>query len=537
MADRGGVVFGHRPVPGVRLAELVASLSLATDLGLGQPQEHVLRQTVLATRLGSVAGLSDSERAAAFYVSLLAWVGCIADSHELARWFDDDTAIRAASYDVNRTGLPMMRFLFGNLALDGSPFERASTVGRFLGGGMRDVMSSIAAHCQTTGDVADRLGLADEVRRALPQVMERWDGKGGPSGLAGDQIERVMRVIHVANEAEVCWRVGGEPAAVAMLRERSGSEFDPTLVELAVQHAPELFDGLEAVDAWSIVIDGCSALDRPLADAELRTALETFADYADVKSPWFLGHSRAVAALASEAARRAGLAPSEVDLVERAGFVCRLGTIGVAAGSWNRPGPLTPIEWERVRTVPYLTERVLRRQPRLAEIGAVAGMFHERLDGSGYPHGLAGGAIPPAARILAAAEVYQALREARPHRPARGRAEAEGVLRSEVSAGRLDPDAVDAVLAAAGHRTRRRPSLVGGLTIRESEVLALLVRGLPNKQIAAALAMSPRTVGSHIEHIYSKIGVSTRGSAAMYAMRHGLVDATPADEELAQSIG
>jgi DNA-binding CsgD family transcriptional regulator len=184
-----------------------------------------------------------------------------------------------------------------------------------------------------------------------------------------------------------------------------------------------------------------------------------------------------------------------------------------------------------------MTERVLKRQPRLAEIGSLAGMFHERIDGSGYPRGLSGSAIPPAARVLAVAEVYQALREARPHRAAFSRRQAQALLLDEAAAGRLDPAAVTAVLAAAGHRTRRRPNLVGGLTAREAEVLALLVRGLPNKQIAARLAISPRTVGSHIEHIYSKIGVGTRGSAAMYALGHGIVDATPADEEAFQTVG
>ena len=209
----------------------------------------------------------------------------------------------------------------------------------------------------------------------------------------------------------------------------------------------------------------------------------------------------------------------------------------MSARTWNRPGALSRIERERVRTVPYLTERVLKRQPQLAEIGTIAGMVHERLDGSGYARGLSGPAIPAAARILAAADVYQALREARPHREARSRPEAEALLRGEAAAGRLDPTSVDAVLAAAGHRPRRQPTLVAGLSAREVEVLALAVRGLPNKQIAHALGISPRTVGSHIEHIYTKIGVSTRGSAAMYAMRHGIVDATPADEEMPEPIG
>ncbi len=522
-------------VPGVRLSELVASLSLATDLGLGQPQEHVLRQTVIANRLAAAVGLSEGERAAAFYVSLLAWVGCVADSHELSRWFDDDNQIRAASYEVDRAGLPMMRFLLGHLALGGSPLQRVSMVGQFLAGGIIDVMSSIASHCETTGDIADRLGLTPEVRRALQQVMERWDGKGGPAGLSGDQIERVMRVLHVANEAEVFWRTGGLPVVLEMLRRHRGRALDPALVDICVERADEIFGDLDGVDAWSAVIDGCTALDKELDETELQTALQTMADYADVKSPWFLGHSRAVAALAAEASRRAGLPAGEVEAVECAGLVCRLGTIGVAGGTWNRPGPLSRIEWERVRTVPYLTERVLHRQPRLAAIGAIASMFHERVDGSGYPRGLSGSAVSTAARLLAAAEVYQASIEARPYRPAASRAEAEAVLLGEAAGGRLDSAAVDAVLAAAGHRTRRRPNLVAGLTAREAEVLALLVRGLSNKDIAASLAISPRTAGSHAEHIYNKLGVSTRGSAAMFAMRHGIVNATPADTEMLET--
>jgi HD-GYP domain-containing protein (c-di-GMP phosphodiesterase class II) len=260
-------------------------------------------------------------------------------------------------------------------------------------------------------------------------------------------------------------------------------------------------------------------------DSETHRALETLADYADVKSPWFTGHSRAVAALVRDAARRARVPPAEAELMEQAALVCRLGVIGVSAGIWDKPGRLSASEQERVRTVPYLTERVLDRQPRLNKIGKIAGMAYERLDGSGYPRGLSGGSIPRAARFLAAAEVYRSLREDRAHRKALDPERAKATLLEEASAGRLDGPAVNAVLRAAGHQTRRAPALVDGLTAREAEVLALLVRGMSNKEIASSLSVSKRTVGTHIEHIYSKIGVTARGAAAMYAMRHGLVDA------------
>jgi DNA-binding CsgD family transcriptional regulator len=212
-----------------------------------------------------------------------------------------------------------------------------------------------------------------------------------------------------------------------------------------------------------------------------------------------------------------------VRLVQRAALVHDLGVIGVPTSVWDKAGPLSPAERERVRTHPYLTERILSRQPRLTEIGAIAGLHHERADGSGYPRGLRGEAIPLGARLVAVADVFHALGEDRPHRGRLDASSRAGALRAEVKAGRLDPDAVDAVLHAAGHRVPRRPALPAGLSTREVEVLILVARGLQNKEIARRMSVSARTVSSHLEHAYTKIGVTTRGAAAMYAMGHGLV--------------
>ena len=511
--------------PEVRLAELIASLSLATDLGLGQPQEHVLRQTVIATRLAAAAGMAPELQAAAFYVSLLAWMGCVADSHELAHWFGDDLQMRADSYHVDKAGPGMARFLLGHLAQGQPALQRITMVGRFLAQGVAEMPKLFVSHCQTASDIADRLDLPPEVRAALLDAFERWDGKGVPGRARGTQIQPVTRVVHIADDAEVHHRTGGVDGALEMLRSRRGTEFDPELVDVCCARSDEIFGGLDTVDAWASVIGGCASLDRTIPDAELTAVLRVFADYADLKSPWFLGYSRRVAELTAAAARAAGLSADDVALAERAALVHRIGAIGVSTGIWNKPGPLTIAERERVRTVPYLTERVLCRQPRLCEIGAVAAAGHERMDGSGYPRGLTGTAIPAPARLLAAAAVYQALGEDRPHRTALARADRAAALRAEVTAGRLDGAAVGAVLTAAGCRPTRRTPLVAGLTGRELEVLEQLVRGSSNRQIAQHLSITPRTVGTHVEHIYTKIGVSTRGAAAMFAMRHGLVSA------------
>jgi len=181
--------------------------------------------------------------------------------------------------------------------------------------------------------------------------------------------------------------------------------------------------------------------------------------------------------------------------------------------------------WTRV----WDQNMLILSHPRLAEIGAVAGLHHERLDGSGYPRGVGGEAIPVTARLVAAADVYHALGEDRPHRPAVGAERAARVLREDVRSGRLDGESVNAVLAAAGHRVRRRPALPAGLTPREVEVLVLLARGASNKAIARRLSVSARTIGSHVEHVYTKIGVSSRGAAAVFALRHGLASGINTD--------
>jgi HD-GYP domain-containing protein (c-di-GMP phosphodiesterase class II) len=172
---------------------------------------------------------------------------------------------------------------------------------------------------------------------------------------------------------------------------------------------------------------------------------------------------------------------------------------------------------------PYLVERMLSDIPLLRRVGVLAGLHHERLDGSGYPGGLLADSIPWTARLLAAADVYHSCLEPRPHRQALSTIEAEKVLRLEVRAGRLDGGAVDAVLNVAGHRVRRRTELPAGLTPREVEVLTLLARGYSNPRIAGALSVSPKTVSAHLDHIYTKVGVSSRTSAALFAMRHGLL--------------
>jgi HD-GYP domain-containing protein (c-di-GMP phosphodiesterase class II) len=218
-----------------------------------------------------------------------------------------------------------------------------------------------------------------------------------------------------------------------------------------------------------------------------------------------------------------GLPAPEVRALRRAALVHGFGRLGVSNAIWDKAGPLGAGEWERVRMHPYITERMLHQSAALAPLGAVAMQHRERIDGTGYPRGIAGSAISLPARILGAADAYQAMREPRPHREAHGPEEAARLLRGEARAGRLAGDAVEAVLEAGGHRARWRRERPAGLTAREVEVLQLVARGLATKEVADRLAMSPKTAGNHIEHIYAKIGANNRVAASLFAVQHGLL--------------
>jgi HD-GYP domain-containing protein (c-di-GMP phosphodiesterase class II) len=197
--------------------------------------------------------------------------------------------------------------------------------------------------------------------------------------------------------------------------------------------------------------------------------------------------------------------------------------MGVSNAIWEKAGPLTQSERERVRLYPYLTRRVLDRVPALQAVAAVAGAHQERLDGSGYPQGLPAVSLSPAQRILAAADVYCGLTEERHYRPALKAADAAARLQDQARSGKLDTEAVRAVLAAAGERVPRRQSWPDGLTEREVEVLRLLARGYANAAIATVLHIAEKTVRNHVEHIYKKIGANNRTGASLYALRHGIL--------------
>lgn len=512
--------------PPLRLAEVLAMLSLASDLGLGQPMDYLLRSCLLASHLAERLGLAADERRAVYYTALLRWLGCTGHAHEASLLFGNEIRARAHLALID-SGNPSemlrlgLRDLGAGQGLQGRLRALARSSSAELG-----AEGQFRASCQVAQLLSDRLGMDACVRRALWHAFERWDGRGQPDHLRGDAIEPAARVVLVAQDAVVFQRVGGVRAAVDMARHRSGHAYDPAIVQAFCVEAAEVFNDLDQGSAWDRVLATEPAPQRVLSNETLHSALEAVADYIDLKSPWMAGHSRGVAHLASRAGVAAGLSADECAALGQAALLHDLGRCGVDNGIWDKPGPLTESEWERVRLHPYMTARLLSRCTALADLAQVASAHHERLDGSGYYRGVRAADLSLAMRLLAAADAYQAMTERRPHRPPLAASAAADQLREEVRRGRQHGAAVEAVLASAGHRPRRRGVWPDGLTTREVEVLQLVSRGLPNRETARVLSISERTVAHHIQHAYDKIGVSTRGAVVLYALQHDLVDYT-----------
>jgi len=504
----------------LRLAELMAALSLATDLGMGQPMEQALRTCLIATALGERLGLDGVELSEVYYVALLRFLGCSADAYEFAEAVGgDDIGVRAAiAPALGGTSGEFMTQVMPKIGAGRGPIRRARLVAALMTGGRQDIREGVRAGCELAENLAARIGLPAGVRLGMATALEQWSGRGVPGGLAGNAIALSARIVYVARDVEVLNRAGGPDRVRTAVRARSGVAYDPEVANMCLVHLGELLDAAAAASPWDAVLHREPEPHPWVPEARLDSILEAFADFVDLKSPCTAGHSRGVATLAAAAWR------ADPTALRRAGLMHDLGRMSVPNGIWDKPARLTDGEWERVRLHPYYTERIVNRVIRLAPLAQLVGMHHERMDGSGYHRGSQRLDIPAPARVLASADAYQAMTQPRPHRPARSRDEAAETLRAEARAGRLDVSAVDDVLSAAGHQARpTHRAWPAGLSEREVEVLRLICRGGTKKQAAALLNISPSTVDHHVRHIYDKVGVATRAAATLFAVENDLL--------------
>jgi HD-GYP domain-containing protein (c-di-GMP phosphodiesterase class II) len=507
----------------LRLAEAAGVLSLATDLAMGEPLEHGLRTAVLAVRLAEAMALPEDDRVTVFYTGVLHFAGCTAESEIDARFFGDELAARPQMMAVafgSRLDLVTTAARVAHPGL--ARRARAAAMARSVFGGVAEFRRWAASHCDVARVLGARMGLSEQVQRALRHLWERWDGKGMPGELRGEQIPLAVRLMQVAQDADMAWQHGGTELAGRILAERAGSGLDPRAVRAFLELGDRVYEGMDAPSVWAEAMRAEPG-SQPVVDGErLDACLSAIADFADLKSMWTVGHSRAVAQLAGQAGAAAGLASADIVLLRRAGLVHDIGRIAVPVHVWAKPGPLNRDEREQVRLHAYHSERVLGAAAALRPLARLAGSHGERCDGSGYHRGSRAGDLPLTAWLLAAADCHQAMREPRPHRAALSAAAAADQLSQEAAAGKLTPEAVNAVLTAAGQACRpvRRPA---GLSERECEVLSLLARGMATKQVARQLGISPKTCDHHIQSLYSKAGVYTRAGATLFALEHGLI--------------
>ena len=448
-------------------------------------------------------------------------MGCTGNSHETAMLFGgDDRAILGLVQELaGGDGLEWAQVAARHIASLAPELAATRTREWFLTDGREAGRNAGASACEVSTTLARRLGLPLAVQAGLDQVYERWDGHG-PGAVGGEQLCVPARVSHVVDVVEIAFRAGGVPAARELIRRRTGSHFDPAIAELFERRADDLLDGLDDLDTLQAALDAEPTPQPRCPRAELEGLARAIADFADLKSPWTLGLSPAVAELAARAAPE-----EERETVMLAGLLHDLGRVAVPNGIWDKPKALVPAQWERVRLHTYYTERILARTPVFAGLATVAGAHHERIDGSGYHRGVGGDALSDEMRLLAVADAYVAMTNDRPHRVALTGEAAAVALRAQVDAGGLCGRAVAAVLEAAGQECAPAPVAPCGLTEREVEVLGLVAHGMTNKEIAGSLFLSAKTVQHHVAHIYDKIDRCTRAGAAMFAMEHRLVSA------------
>jgi HD-GYP domain-containing protein (c-di-GMP phosphodiesterase class II) len=523
-ADGSAELAARRVDDSIRAAELVGALSLATDLGTGQPLEHALRTAVLAVRLGELAEASREELADTYYVGLLHASGCTSNGHEATLLFGEDIEHRAAFFLIDPSDpAQVLGFYRTHVGPGREPAMRERMIQAALADPAR-ARDSFAAMCEVAQRFAGWLDLGAGVEAALEHVFARWDGKGLPREIGGEELPLPVRLLHVARDFSLFLTASGRDDARAVLERRAGAAYDPQLAELGAHHLGDVCAELDESRIWEHALESEPFPHVRLGGDDIDAGFAAFAALTGLKSPWFREHSTATADLAEAAAWRLGLPPETVAFVRRAALAADLGRVGVSNAIWEKPGPLGFGEWERVRLHPHFTERAFAQSHALAPIGLLAGSHHERLDGSGYHRGLSGSTLDTTTRILAAADCYTAMRTVRPYRPALEPQAAETELRREVEDRRLDAEAVDAVLAAAGHSVPKRPrALPAGLTRRELEVLLALVLGHSNQAIADGLGISAKTVGHHVQHVYRKAGVSSRAAATVWAFEHDLV--------------
>jgi HD-GYP domain-containing protein (c-di-GMP phosphodiesterase class II) len=481
-----------QPASPIQVFDAIRAIAFVGDLSMGQPIDHSVRTAWLASRLAAAIGHDAAMQGHVACVSLLRWSGCTANAPEFADLMGDDVGGRRTMLSTASAGMTA---------------DFARSVGPLA-----------EIHCEVSGDIARTLGMPPAVELPLRHIFESFDGRGKPHGLDASRIPEAVFIVCIAGDLEIFSRVHGLNNALRYIAERADARYPAPLVEVVRQHAVDWLHELEQ--------GGAAEPQLPTAALHGTTApLELIADVIDLKLPWMTGFSRRVADAALRCAAGLGLGAAQQQTVYRAGLVHGIGRASVSNTVWDASGVRSEADMERLRLVPYWTERAARRIATLRAEAEVASFVDERLDGSGFFRGAKAAAIDIEGRVLAVAAHWVSLRTGRPGRAALSEDEAVAAMRDEAQAGRLD---AQAVAALTGHPQQPTDASSANdaaalLSGREVEVLGRISLGESNKEAARSLGISPSTVRAHLENIFRKLGCTTRAAATLKALTLGLL--------------
>lgn len=432
----------------VGLAEMLSALSHALDMTEGQPAGHTLRACLVGMRLGDELGLDREQREALYYALLLKDAGCSSNAARMAVLFgspDQQVKYSMKLVDWHQAGRLAVH-TFRNTGRDGGLIARIS---HFLRIARTPDMTRdlIAIRCDRGAEIVRSIGFPEATAFAVRSLDEHWNGRGYPDGLAGEAIPLLSRICLLAQTMEIFFSARGADAAMDTVRLRRGTWFDPRLADMVLSWRKDeaWWSRLGAVDvADHVVAAEPGGAARQVDDDGLDRIAQAFAEIIDAKSPFTFRHSTGVAAYARDVAGTLGLPPEERRRIFRAGLLHDIGKLGISNRILDKAGPLTPEERSTVEQHPVYSRDILQRVSAFADFRDCAVLHHEKLDGSGYPWKRTGETLDPAARILAVADIYEALTADRPYRAGMTHEAAMDILRRDAGA-RLCGTTVDAI--------------------------------------------------------------------------------------------
>jgi len=437
----------------VRLAEVLSALTYALDLTDGQRPGHTLRTCIIAMRLGEAIGLQGERLEALYYAALLKDSGCSSNAARLAELFgSDDHGVKLSMrmidwHDRMRTHLQAAR----NCGVGQRPFVVLRHL-LTLATSPDPTKEIITARCERGAQIAHNLGFPAETSEAIQYVDEHWCGLGHPVGLSGDAIPLLARILLVSQTIEAFWTEQGLNAALQMAKKRRGRWFDPTLVDL-------VYSWRKDTAWWGTIADIQHLEQRVLAlepgstpmvatDERLDNIAYAFASVIDAKTPFTYRHSTNVAGYGAAISRALGYGPVLSRDILRAGLLHDLGKLGISNRILDKPAPLTATERNEMKKHPAWTWEILERVPAFHRFALPASLHHERLDGLGYPWGIAADGLDLSARILCVADVYEALTAERPYRGAMDPNRALGIMDKDIGTA-FDPAIMDVATSLA----------------------------------------------------------------------------------------